>query len=334
MRALKSILIMAAALAFGASVFAERNKSQNTSSGARARHPSVSGGGSSSSSSSKRSSTSSERVSSGSSSQSTSSAGRFSRGASRSSAASRHPEPWKWRRHEPVRVVNYWPYRTHYRSHSYYPYWGYYDGYYYGYYGWRAPYWRPRVVYHYDRDFGSLRLMVQPEHAEVFVDGYFAGIVDDFNGMLQRLHLQPGRHEIMLKADGYQTHRIKVFVPIDHTVKIRYDMKPGRSEELTETTVGSEEDVETASEDDALDAEYGPGLLKLSVTPDDASIYIDGEHQGSARDVNEVELPAGVHLVEVVRPGFATYEREVDVPVDETAMLDVKLESLQGADLP
>jgi hypothetical protein len=329
MQALKSILILSAALAFGASVHAERSKSQNNSSGAKARHPSVGSKGSSSSSSKGSSG------SSGSSSQSTYSAERSTRSVSRSGAQSRQPRSWNWRRHEPVRVVNYWPYRSHYRVYSYYPYWGYYDGYYYGYYGWRSPYWRPGIAYYYDRDFGSLRLMVHPEHAEVFVDGYFAGIVDDFNGIFQRLHLQPGRHQITLKADGYRTHRIKVFVPIDHTVKIRFDMEPGRAEEFTEATVGSEEDVEWSSEAEAdvPDSEE-IGLLKLSVRPEDASVYIDGENRGSARDLREIELPVGVHLIEVVRPGFATFEREVDVSEEESAKIEIELERLRGSNKP
>jgi hypothetical protein len=334
MHALKSILILSAALAFGASESAARSKNQNSASGARARHPTVKSGGSSTSSSSKGSGrTSGGSVSSDSSSRSTYSAKRSSRSASRSGAYRRHPQSWKWRRHEPVRVVRRWPYRSHYRVYSHYPYWGYYDGYYYGYYGWRYPYWRPGVVYHYDRDFGSLRLMVRPEHAEVFVDGYFAGVVDDFNGIFQRLHLQPGRHQIALKCDGYRTHRIKVYVPIDHTIKIRFDMEPGRSDEVTEETVGSEEDIEWASEDDVPESD-GLGLLKLSVRPDDASIYIDGEHRGSAREVRNVELPAGVHLIEVVRPGFATYEREVEVPADESVEVEIELESLRSANRP
>ena len=44
---------------------------------------------------------------------------------------------------------------------------------------------------------GSLRLKVKPREASVYVDGYFAGRVDDFDGMFQRLQdrigAAPGR---------------------------------------------------------------------------------------------------------------------------------------------
>ena len=39
----------------------------------------------------------------------------------------------------------------------------------------------------------SLRIEVKPKEAEVFVDGFYAGIVDDFDGTFQRLNVPPGR---------------------------------------------------------------------------------------------------------------------------------------------
>ena len=48
-------------------------------------------------------------------------------------------------------------------------------------------------------------LEVKPKEAEVYVDGYYAGIVDDFDGTFQRLRVEPGEHEIELWLDGYRT---------------------------------------------------------------------------------------------------------------------------------
>ena len=56
------------------------------------------------------------------------------------------------------------------------------------------------------RDSGSVRVIVEPEQARVYVDGYYAGIADDFDGIFQRLSIPPGRHEITVKLDGYRTH--------------------------------------------------------------------------------------------------------------------------------
>jgi len=44
--------------------------------------------------------------------------------------------------------------------------------------------------------YGSLRIVDAPRDAQVFVDGYYAGIVDDYDGVFQHLNLEPGTHRI------------------------------------------------------------------------------------------------------------------------------------------
>ena len=70
---------------------------------------------------------------------------------------------------------------------------------------------RLRIRYGPEPD-ASVRLEVKPKEAEVYVDGYYAGIVDDFDGTFQRLHVAPGEHEIELWLDGYRTVRQKVYL--------------------------------------------------------------------------------------------------------------------------
>ena len=56
---------------------------------------------------------------------------------------------------------------------------------------------------------GSIKLKVKPKRAEVYVDGYYVGIVDDFDGMFQDLDLSAdpsGRiaHRVEIRAAGAQ----------------------------------------------------------------------------------------------------------------------------------
>jgi hypothetical protein len=53
-------------------------------------------------------------------------------------------------------------------------------------------------------DEGALRLKIKPRDAEVYVDGYFAGIVEEFDGTFQRLHIDSGAHRIEVRAPGYE----------------------------------------------------------------------------------------------------------------------------------
>ena len=67
----------------------------------------------------------------------------------------------------------------------------------------------------------AVRLQVTPREAEVFVDGYYAGIVDDFDGVFQRLRVAPGAHDITVFRDGYRTMVERVYLMPNATLKIK-----------------------------------------------------------------------------------------------------------------
>jgi hypothetical protein len=70
----------------------------------------------------------------------------------------------------------------------------------------------------------------------------------------------------------------------------------------------------------------GPsGRLRLEVRPDDASVYVDDEFRGTAREARIMNLPPGRHMVELVRPGFAIERREVTVVSGESQDVLVEL---------
>ena len=79
---------------------------------------------------------------------------------------------------------------------------------------------------------------MDPEKTKVYVDGYYAGMVDDFDGMFQRLHIAPGRHDIALKLEGYRTHVFRVYVPVGHTLKLRHEMVRGAGEDTERRSWG------------------------------------------------------------------------------------------------
>ena len=95
-----------------------------------------------------------------------------------------------------------------------YPGWGY-PGW--GYPGWYGPSWA---------GFGSARLQVTPRHAEVYVDGYLAGTVDDFDGTFQRLSVAPGEHELTIYLEGYRTFTQKLLFRPGATINIKQPLEP------------------------------------------------------------------------------------------------------------
>jgi hypothetical protein len=50
--------------------------------------------------------------------------------------------------------------------------------------------------------YGGVRIEGAPPDAQVFVDNYYMGIVDDFDGAFQHLNLQAGPHRLEIRLPG------------------------------------------------------------------------------------------------------------------------------------
>src|SRR5258708_1492443 len=104
--------------------------------------------------------------------------------------------------------AGYCPY--YYSPYFYDPlfYGGFYDPFYMGWYPLYAQYPYPRGGYYgYSRNWASVRLQIKPREAQVYVDGYFVGIVDQFDGVFQRLDVPTGEHDIEVYLKGYRPYR-------------------------------------------------------------------------------------------------------------------------------
>jgi hypothetical protein len=123
----------------------------------------------------------------------------------------------------------YWDY--------YYP-WYYYNPWFYGVgaFGWGSygyPYsWGDSPYGEYDGNGyageageGTLKLKVDPNDAEVYVDGYYTGIVDDFDGAFQGLKLEAGPHKIEIRAPGFRTITFDVRIEPHDTVTYRGELQ-------------------------------------------------------------------------------------------------------------
>lgn len=71
----------------------------------------------------------------------------------------------------------------------------------------------------------SLRLQAEPREAEVYIDGYYAGTVDEFDGVFQRLRIEPGEHEIELYLPGHRSFQRKLYLQPGRTFRIHHTME-------------------------------------------------------------------------------------------------------------
>ena len=69
---------------------------------------------------------------------------------------------------------------------------------------------------------GTVRFDVYPKQTEVYVDGYYAGIVGDFG----KLRLDPGGHDITLYLDGHRVFAETVYASTGSSVRLHHEMEP------------------------------------------------------------------------------------------------------------
>jgi len=74
------------------------------------------------------------------------------------------------------------------------------------------------------RLYGGLRITGAPREAHVFADGYYVGIVNDFDGIFQHLNLEAGGHRIEIEIPGYETIAFDVMVQPGRTITLRADV--------------------------------------------------------------------------------------------------------------
>ncbi len=122
-------------------------------------------------------------------------------------------DPWMWGYMSPYGYGGYYGYGGGYGGYYGDPYGGYGGGYGGGYSSGQY------------RDTGSLRLKVKPELGQVYIDGYYVGEVDSFDGMFQRLPIEAGTHRIEIRADGYEPAQFEVMVIRGETVTYKGELK-------------------------------------------------------------------------------------------------------------
>ena len=200
----------------------------------------------------------------------------------------------------------------------------------------------------------EVKLNITPKEAAVYVDGYYAGVVDDFDGVLQSLPLSPGGHDIAVYLEGYETVHQKLYLPPRKSYKLRYTMKQlgaGEKSEVPEVVPpvpapppGSAmiprppmpgvpgfvpDAVNVVPGGPAAPAASGFGTLALRVQPGDANVTIDGERWDTSSPGERlmVQLAAGRHHIEIRKSGYTAYSNDITVRPGESTPLNVSLSS-------
>jgi hypothetical protein len=74
---------------------------------------------------------------------------------------------------------------------------------------------------------GELKIAATPSRAAVFVDGQYAGHVDEFDGVGKAMLLTPGQHRLRIALPGYLPFDTTVDLHPQQKLKIQTDLVKG-----------------------------------------------------------------------------------------------------------
>ena len=217
--------------------------------------------------------------------------------------------------------------------------------------------------------YGALDVDVSPGNAQIYVDGSMVGTADDYDGFPSYLWLPQGTYDVVIFLDGYQTIARQISIYDGLVIDVNDHMQPGQAihpEDLPAKTherrderlqhEAEQQDAARRREEwerqqqqyDAPSGDYHApahnnapptvgaadsgtvARLHVTVTPPDASVYLDGNFVGTAREIQGLSagliVSPGSHRLEVVRPGYEQRELSFDGHAGQDVNLDVQLE--------
>lgn len=248
------------------------------------------------------------------------------------------------------------------------PWWGWSWGW--GWSGWGPWSWGPAGVYYdrpyrsgRGSGYGALDTDVWPGDAEIYVDGERVGTADDFDGFPTYLWLPRGTYDVVIYLQGFQTIARQYTIYDGLVIDVDDRMQRGearRPEELPATTherrderLRNDAELQERARrreewrqrqdgrDDSMPS--GPGAapapsggtgdgahVHLTVSPGDASVYLDGNFLGTGSELAQLSagvlVPPGSHRLEVVRPGYEAEALDFQGNPGEDLQLNVELD--------
>jgi len=236
--------------------------------------------------------------------------------------------------------------------------------------GWYAPGWwygpgayAPAGYAGVPADVGIVDTDISPEHARVFLDGTQIGTADDFDGYPSYLFLKPGRYTIEFRLQGYAPESLTLevaegrFFPLDIKLARVPSEAPApwydRPRDAPASRVYGPARPVTPAAESGPDVTLRPDLerslargagerpaaaaasaLDISVTPPQASVYLDGEFVGTGGELARLErglaVTPGTHRLEAMGPGLEPRSVSVDVQEGERRQVVVALEARAG----
>ncbi len=189
---------------------------------------------------------------------------------------------------------------------------------------------------------GAVDLDIRPGKAEIYVDGAYVGVADQFDGYPAYLWLDEGTYELTFYKEGYETISRQYTIYPGVTLEVDDRMRRG---EATAPAGPVGDLLPQAGSRAAGDSEWAAppsvqtrptaavsgdgGRIAIAASPGDAAVYLDGHFVGTASEIAQLGtgliVEPGDHVVEIIRPGYESQRVPVSVTAGERLDLELVL---------
>lgn len=189
-------------------------------------------------------------------------------------------------------------------------------------------------------DYRSVRvvLKIEPDDARVLLNGRFIGEAYEFSAPDSALRLSSRENELVIKKEGYIEEVIDLFDYSSQNITIRLTLRDdkgfvreARKEKPAPRPVPKPvKEKEFADEPDEEEKIEKIELIKiiLEIEPPEASIYLNGKFWGISPAQGKIEnlkLKPGKYTLEIVKPGYKLYKKQLDLKDQDEIKLSIKL---------
>jgi PEGA domain-containing protein len=140
----------------------------------------------------------------------------------------------------------------------------------------------------------------------VWIDGQYLGYVDELKGS-KKILLLPGTHKLSVRQNGYQEFTRDV------------TLQPGQKQVVTVTMVKAHGYVMPVVTSE----------IKISVNPDRAAVFLDGQYVGHAGEFSgmgkSMIVAPGHRRLSISLPGYNTFNTEIDLVPNQKFVLKTDL---------
>ena len=181
-------------------------------------------------------------------------------------------------------------------------------------------------------------LVIEPDDAKVLLNGRYIGDAYEFSTPESALRLSSRRNEIIIKKEGFIEEVVDLYEytyrHITINRKLREDkgfVREAKREKVkrapTPKTV-KEKVVPEEAEEEVKTAKVELIKLTLEIDPAESSIYLNGKFWGISPAKGKIEnlrLKPGKYTLEIVKPGYQPYKKELNLKDQEELKLTIKL---------